>query len=149
MLGSKLMTKVSAALCVMKDSTNAFGGMNITFAGDFAQLPPVGDSKLFSHLQTSSSTEAALQHVQGKLLWLSVDTVVVLTEVMQQGGSENTQFVDLLSRLHSHPDWNLPEWRNALLIVSENAVKDAYNDHAAHTYVARNGRLLHYYYSLD
>jgi len=44
---------------------------------------------------------AMVQHLKvlGKLLWLSVETVVILHEMMRQGGSGNERFVDLLQRL--------------------------------------------------
>ena len=68
-----------------------FGGKNIIFAGDFAQLPPVAgrESSLsysgmigayaHSHL-TVYSQESAI----GKALWHQVTTVVILRENMHQ-----------------------------------------------------------------
>ena len=59
-----------------------FGGINIIFAGDFAQLPPVGGASLYSGTvgtqvdsgQKSHHQEAAI----GKALWHQVTTVVIL-----------------------------------------------------------------------
>ncbi len=68
MVGSKLLVQINNALCRAKEEQSAFGGVSIIFAGDFAQLPPVGDSRLFSRVRTSSGSEAAQKHVQGKLL---------------------------------------------------------------------------------
>ena len=48
MLGCYLMLQIHNALVMAKGCTEPFGGVNIIFAGDFAQLPPVGQTKLFS-----------------------------------------------------------------------------------------------------
>ncbi len=71
----------------------------IIFAGDFAQLPPVMDNKLFSKIDNRSGSDSALKVVQARLLWLSVNTVVILTQVMRQEGIGNSIFVDLLNCL--------------------------------------------------
>ncbi|PBK96246.1 hypothetical protein ARMGADRAFT_859243, partial [Armillaria gallica] len=145
-----------------------FGGVSIIFAGDFTQLPPVGDSRLFSRVRTSSGSEAAQKHVQGKLLWFSVDVVVILQQVMRQDGESNNTFVALLGQLHTgtcteddfkllnmqlasrvKPDWDAHEWNMVPLILSQNVVKDAYNEQAAHAFAAKTGRTLHYYYAVD
>jgi hypothetical protein len=42
MIGCGLLSDVSEALSIAKGSTDSFGGINMIFAGDFAQLPPVG-----------------------------------------------------------------------------------------------------------
>ncbi|PBK87947.1 hypothetical protein ARMGADRAFT_887853, partial [Armillaria gallica] len=138
-----------------------FGGINIIFAGDFAQLPPVVDSKLFSRAPNKSGSDTALKAMQGRLLWLSVDTVVILTQVMRQGGDSNASFVELLNRLrlgqctlddhralnqqlaeNIQPDWSSKEWATAPLIVTENAIKDAYNQRATEAFAQRTGRAL-------
>ena len=41
MIGCNFLLKISEALTEAKQKMLAFGGMNIIFAGDFAQLPPV------------------------------------------------------------------------------------------------------------
>ena len=45
------MLQIHKALCEAEDNSELFGGINIIFVGDFAQLPPVGDTRLYSHLQ--------------------------------------------------------------------------------------------------
>ncbi len=153
MVGAKLLVQVSTALCLAKEDKMVFGGINIIFAGDFVQLPPVMDNKLFSQIDNRSGSNSALKVVQGRLLWLSVDTVVILTQVMRQEGAGNLVFVDLLSHLRLgqctledhqvlrqqlvekvEPDWSSKEWSMALLIVTENAVKDAFNQQATEAY---------------
>jgi hypothetical protein len=65
-----------------------YGGINMIFSGDFAQLPPVFGSPLYSgtvgtqllsHM-TVQGQEAAI----GKALWHQVTTVVILRKNMRQ-----------------------------------------------------------------
>jgi ATP-dependent exoDNAse (exonuclease V) alpha subunit len=103
MVGYALLNDISHALSVAKGNYLAFGGINVVFAGDFAQLPPVGQTHLYSHLDKKAIAKAATKTGQkvvfGKLLWLSVDTVVMLHQNMRQTGPENQPFVELLRRL--------------------------------------------------
>lgn len=169
MIGCNFLTTISESLCEAKGSTSAFGGVNIIFAGDFAQLPPVNESRLYSHLKTSGMGRIAGQKaVFGKLLWLSIKTVVILTEIMRQSGNENTRFIELLDRLregkctqndfdllntrlikNAKPNWNGPDWQNVPLIVRNNEEKDAINAHAAEAFARQTGRELHWYYAKD
>ena len=65
-----------------------YGGMNMIFSGDFAQLPPVFGSPLYSGTVgtqlisciTVQGQEAAI----GKALWHQVTTVVMLRKNMRQ-----------------------------------------------------------------
>jgi hypothetical protein len=65
-----------------------FGGMNMIFAGDFAQLPPVMAHALYSGsvgTQIESATDMYSQeNAIGKALWHQVTTVVILRENMRQ-----------------------------------------------------------------
>jgi hypothetical protein len=103
MVGCSFLYDISHALSVAKGNDLAFGGINVVFAGDFAQLPPVRQVRLYSHLDSAAISKAATKNGQkvvfGKLLWLSVNTVVILTENMRQSGPENQRFVELLGRL--------------------------------------------------
>ena len=103
MIGCEMLHKISRGLTDAKGCTTAFGGVNMIFAGDFAQLPPIGDTRLYKDVNTASVTTAATNRGQskalGRLLWLSVETVVMLDESMRQSGSGNAGFVDLLQRL--------------------------------------------------
>ena len=103
MLGCEMLHKVSRALTEARGSTAAFGNVNVISAGDFAQLPPIGDARLYKDINTTSLAAASSNRSQGKilgrLLWLSFETVVILHETMRQSGRENTNFVDLLQRL--------------------------------------------------
>jgi hypothetical protein len=134
------------------------------FTGDFAQLPPVGQKRLYTHLTRSDFTKAGTTRGQklvfGKLLWLSVTTVVFLTENMRQTGPENAAFVELLGRLREgrctsvdyellntrlasrlNIDWDSDPWSSAPVIVAENAMKDTLNLQMAHDFAAKTGTM--------
>lgn len=169
MIGCRLLFQISEALVSVKGNTSAFGGINIIFAGDFAQLPPVGQKKLFSQANTNrKATVRGQENLFGKLLWLSVKTVIILTKVMRQAGVHNEEFVNLLARLRegkcTHEDFNAlnsrvienakpdltePTWTNAPVIVYDNKVKDALNRKAAEAFALRTGQQLHWYHATD
>lgn len=169
MIGCKLIYQISEALVSVKGNTTAFGGINIIFAGDFAQLKPVNQKRLFSQIKTRDmATARGQENIFGKLLWLSVRTVFVLTEVMRQAGADNEEFVQLLARLregectqqdfstlnarvlkNARPDLSDPSWASAPVIVFDNKVKDALNERAAEAFAIRTGQQMHWYYSSD
>jgi PIF1-like helicase len=172
MVGCALLNDISHALSVAKGNDLAFGGINVVFAGDFAQLPLVGQVRLYSHIDQKAISKAATTSGQkvvfGKLLWLSVNTVVMLTENMRQAGEYNRPFKELLERLREgrctdadyvllnsrvarnlEIDWDSDGWSTAPVIVAENKMKDALNVRMAHEFAARTGQPLHWYYSVD
>ncbi|KAF5343263.1 hypothetical protein D9757_015149 [Collybiopsis confluens] len=169
MVGCRFLLKVSRALNKAKDHQGPFGNINIIVAGDFAQLGPVGDPRLYSFIKTNNvNTTYGQECIFGKLLWLSIRTVVILTEVMRQTGQENKKFVELLQRLRTgtctgddyslldsrvisrvKPDWERDIWKTAPIIVSSNRVKDLLNERAAASFAERTGRPLHWYYACD
>ncbi|KAF8167002.1 hypothetical protein K438DRAFT_1476124, partial [Mycena galopus ATCC 62051] len=67
-----------------------FGGMNMCFAGDFAQLPPVASLPLFSgSLKVALVLGAGMkiydqENTIGKIIWQMVDTVLILKQNMRQ-----------------------------------------------------------------
>src|SRR5271168_4236042 len=84
--------QISASLAKARNMMEIpFGGLNMIFAGDFAQLKPVFGSPLYSHtVGTSvdaSMTVRSQQSAIGKALWHQVTTVVILRQNMRQ----NTQ----------------------------------------------------------
>jgi hypothetical protein len=83
-----MLYEICQALSAAKGSTSAFGGINIIFAGDFAQLPPVGKTRLYSHLDKKSIAKASTKDGQkiifGKLLWLSVTHWTCLLGCMKE-----------------------------------------------------------------
>lgn len=186
MVGCGLMYDISVALCAAKGEPNtAFGAVNMIFAGDFFQLPPVGQVRLYAHIDKYSyakskqkrgsglrtltaSTALGQKNICDKLLWLSVHTVIMLDKPMRQVGPENEQFVSLLGRLrhgrctnadfdvlNSHllqnltVDWHADPWKQAPIVVNENAMKDKLNVQATYDFAKQTGRPLHWYYAED
>ena len=163
MIGCYLLYQIHAALVEARGCTDPFGGMSLIFAGDFAQLPPVGQTKLFT--RTKSMKEAI---VFGQLLWRSITTVVMLTQQMRQAGSNNERFVELLSRLRDGRctpiDFDLlntrllntalddsyrSQWQCAPVVVYKNAIKDAINREATMAFSRRTGQPVHWYHAVD
>lgn len=96
-IGRKMMVSIHKALCAAKGNDLPFGGMNIIFAGDFGQLPPVAQSALYKRSIGRKVSDPGVQaDVFGRLLWLSVNVVVLLVDSMRQAGEENKRFVELL-----------------------------------------------------
>ena len=171
MIGCEMLHNISSALTEAKGRTAAFGGVNVIFAGDFAQLPPIGDVRLYKNIDTRKiamgSSNKAQAKILGRLLWLSVETVVILHETMRQSGSANEGFVELLQRLRngvcSAGDYAVlmsrtlgkmtspvdNQWRTAPVIVTSNAVRDAINFKATEAFAERMGRELHWYHAID
>jgi len=163
MIGCNLLLQIHEALVDAKGCTEPFGGINIIFAGDFAQLPPVGQTKLFSRVKSSKEPI-----IFGQLLWRSVTMVVMLTEQMRQAGPDNQPFVELLSRLRdgrcSGEDYDLLNtrmlntvldggdrelWRDAPIVVYSNAIKDAINLQATLAFARRTGQQVNWYHAVD
>ena len=76
--------------CMARATKNVdipFGGINMIFAGDFAQLPPVNGAPLYSNTVgtqlLSSMTTRSQEETIGKALWHQIDTVVILRENMR------------------------------------------------------------------
>ncbi|KAI1782874.1 hypothetical protein LXA43DRAFT_850410, partial [Ganoderma leucocontextum] len=173
MVGCRFLAQISDALNEAKGSTDKpFGGISIIVAGDFAQLPPVGETRLYSWVNPSRSSSVAknsrLQVIMGKLLWMTFTQVVVLEEIVRQRGPDNKHFVELLTRLrrgdctdddytllnsrlleHAGHESSCSQWATAPIIVCDNATKDAINDQAAAAFARNSGQPLHWYHCTD
>ena len=115
MIGCGLLYEISQALSAAKENVTPFGGINIIFASDFAQLPPVGyRRRLYSQIEVrhagkSKKKTAHEKDVISKILWLSIRKVVIFKEVWRQKinhvgetaerADSNGQFLELLNRL--------------------------------------------------
>lgn len=145
------MYRISAQLCrVMNNPTCPFGGFNMLFAGDFAQLPPPLGAEsvaLYSCIVGRSGTQKRSQEeALGRALWHQVTTVVILRQNMRQRTQsknddklrkalENMRYKDctatdiqfLKSRISSHtpgrPSITAIEFRNASIITAKNVQK--------------------------
>src|SRR5207253_5799052 len=89
MVACHAMYKISAQIAKATNiKDKPFGGINVIFAGDFAQLPPVGGASLYSGAFNPQSNTKINPHYQeaaiGKAIWHQVTTVVILRENMRQ-----------------------------------------------------------------
>ena len=107
MLSCHDMYRISSRLSkILNVSDLPFGGMNMLFAGDFAQLPPaIGQehSALYSRTVGNKSTSPCDQEAAiGKALWQQVTTVVILRQNMRQKNQskEDTALRQALSNMH-------------------------------------------------
>lgn len=174
MVGAELLHDISNALSIAKESSEPFGGINVIFAGDFYQLPPVGCTPLYASLESitskegDSQTNAGQRKIKGMHLWKSLDHVVLLTESMRQSGPENEAFRKLLARLRfgnctpsdikllntrilgrANVNLRSPHWRNAPIITRSNSVKDALNRRAMEAFASRSLNNIEHYWSQD
>ncbi len=77
--------KISARLAqITNENEKPFGGMNLIFAGDFVQLPPVGKCIYLYGRVNDSSSIIGQKNAIGKALWHQTTTVVILRENMRQ-----------------------------------------------------------------
>src|SRR6202047_4147949 len=72
------------------NSDEIFGGMPTIFFGDFAQLPPVGDSPMYS--DKPSGYHTAL-HAEGRRAFESFKQSVTLNTIFRQAGQDPAQVV--------------------------------------------------------
>ncbi|KAF5334229.1 hypothetical protein D9611_014313 [Ephemerocybe angulata] len=172
MISLSLLHQINEALQLARESDKPFGGINIMFAGDFAQLPPVGQRSLYSTiLPWMCGLKNGQSSIHGKLLWLSVDTAVELEKPQRQNEDAEARFVQLLSRLRdglcTDEDYDLltsrvlsaenadafedkeSPWRKAPIIVAENAPKDAINEACARQFALDNKRPLYWFHATD
>lgn len=169
MISSDFLAKIHNALVDAKGNTAPFGGINVIFAGDFAQLSPVSGKQLYAHIDTRRcGTTHGQKNIFGRLLWLSVKTVVLLKTVMRQSGAENESFVEFLSHLRqgkcTQDDYQLLQsrvitenirhdtdcdWKDAPIIVCDNESKDELNIRMTMAFAKRTGRTLHWYHCTD
>ena len=153
-----------------------FGGKNMIFAGDFAQLPPTTGVSLYNNavsgmLDVNMSVRQQ-ENTIGKLLWQQVTTVVILKENMRQTepgdadtklrtALENMRYVactpediDFLktrvaSQKDGHPNLTDARFRNVSIITALNAQKDKINAMGTMRFSNETGQELCDFYSID
>ncbi|KAH7880292.1 uncharacterized protein C8R40DRAFT_1033086, partial [Lentinula edodes] len=168
--------RISAQLCKVKNKPDiAFGGMNMVFAGDFAQLPPVGGESvsLYSYRKPSDAGKYNGQCATiGKALWHNITHVVILRKNMRNTGmtdsdlkfrkalenmrykactKDDISFLNTLisSKAPGRPFIGVQPWRNAPIIVGENKYKDEINRLGCLRFSADTGQKLTNFYSDD
>ena len=88
LVGAQLLCQIDHALRFAKENPDEwFGGINIIFAGDFYQYPPVGGTPLYAPIQPKAPQKSAdVEKRLGRLAWKSVNIVVSLTEQQRMKG---------------------------------------------------------------
>ena len=110
MLSCSKLYAIATRLAKLNNNTTApFGGMNMIFSGDFAQLPPVFEGSsyaLYSGTVGAIQTDRHLSNYQisstvGKSLWHQITTVVILRQNMRQNlqSTEDKQFRTALENM--------------------------------------------------
>jgi hypothetical protein len=159
MVNCKLAAEVNAALAVAfgTPSTTDWGGIHVLFVGDHSQLPPVGNKPLYAasalNANPDNKNAGTTKTIQGRLLWLRINTVVPLTEQMRQtdtgylkmltnmraGTGTDEDFAMLEGRVQTPELLKHPKWTAASIAVVRNPVRTAFNlDHAIAFAAARN-----------
>jgi hypothetical protein len=177
MLSCRDMYLISARLArVLNCLDTPFGGMNMIFAGDFAQLPPVigqQNSALYSRTVGSDATALRDQEAAiGKALWHQVTTVVILRTNMRQRAqsTEDALFRQALANmrykactpaditfLKTRVSSGLPgrpcvkdkRFRNVSIITSLNSLKDEINRLGSLRFAHESGQVLVDFVSVD
>lgn len=160
MVGARTLAQISKRLALAKanpDSDHSFGGLSVIFAGDFCQLPPVMEVKLYDFDEDRPTRGIRPQNTRGQELqmgisiWRNVATVVELTENYRQ--KSDPLYADILSRVRTGTvcDADIavlkqcvignstfpPEkvlslregsFRSAKIVVGPNAIRDKLND---------------------
>ena len=124
LIGAQLLCQIDHALRFAKERQDEwFGGINVIFAGDFYQYPPVGNTPLYTPLQCKAPQKAAdIEKRLGRLAWKSVDIVVSLSE--QQRMKEDPEFAAAVGRLRIR-ECNLGD----VELFNERVIKSAKNPH--------------------
>ena len=177
MLSCREMYLISARLArILNNPDTPFGGMNMIFAGDFAQLPPaIGGEHASLYSRTAGRNPTSLYEQQaaiGKALWHQVTTVVILRQNMRQRteSAEDSQFREALSNmrykactaadiafLRSRVSSNLPNkpsindtrFRNVSIITCLNSLKDEINRLGALRFAQESNQDLVDFFSID
>ena len=82
------------------NADDILGGLPTIFFGDFAQLPPVGDSPMYSDKPSGYCTAL---HAEGHCVFESFKQSVILNSIFFQAGQDPTQviFREALLRLRT------------------------------------------------
>ena len=177
MLSCYDMYKISSHLAkAMNNDSVAFGGMNMIFAGDFAQLPPpMGGENVSLYSRTIGDISTKLrsqQEAMGRALWHQITTVVILRQNMRQNkltekdqklrtALENMRYKDCtpqdITFLRSCITSNLPgkqsicqsQFKFASIITAKNVQRDEINRLGCIKFAQETGQELDYFFSDD
>ena len=177
MLACHDLYKISSQLAkALNEHESPFGGINFIFAGDFAQLPPVGGKTLYSNV-VSTQLNAGLtlrdqEAAIGKALWHQITTVVILRQNMRQklqtsrDAQLRTALVNMrygkctpddikflrslvAGRRPDQPKLAKKEFRNVAVICGRHTQKDQINMIGCERFAKDTGQKLVDFYSID
>ena len=108
MVGSSLLGDLDLTLRCVCEVDDWFGVINVIFAGDFFQLPPVSATPLYRPISKfskggrckQSGEEARSRH--GRIAWKQVETVIELTEQKRMEGDPKYAQAVLRLRVHEN-----------------------------------------------
>jgi len=177
MLSYREIYLISARLArILNNTDTLFGGMNMIFAGDFAQLlPAIGGEHTLLYSQMAGKNPTLLYDQQaaiGKALWHQVTTVVILQQNIRQHTKsvKDTKFCEALSNmwykacttedfafLRSQVSSNFPDrpsitdiqFLNVSIITCLNPLKDEINCLGALRFAQESGQNLVDFFSID
>ena len=98
-MNAQLLSEIDHALWYAKERPDVwFGDINIIFAGDFFQYPPVAGTPLYTPISMyTSQTNEEIQRCLGRMAWKTVDTIIELTE--QQRMKSDPEYANAVQRL--------------------------------------------------
>jgi hypothetical protein len=101
LLSFQLLADIDHALQYAKERPGLwFGGVNVIFAGDFYQYPPIGGTPLYSPISAyAGQNDAEIQKRLERMAWKRVNTVVNLSE--QQHMKDDPEYGEVVMRLCS------------------------------------------------
>jgi ATP-dependent DNA helicase PIF1 len=110
MLGLRTFTQTDSQLQQMKPCDLPMGGFHVGLFGDFAQLPPVGDTPLYGNPSKANTDAAALAH-DGATLYRMVNNSFRLSVVLHQAGDEHLPFRNVLTCASSGGGLTIDDWQ--------------------------------------
>ena len=123
MLGQKKLARLNRRLKEIKATDKDFGGINMIFVGDFAQLPPVGDRAMWK------KTRYGQEGIEGYTLYRSIKTCVKLDEPQRQ---DDDIFLNMLERFRNgtvtEADWKILNKRNPNILKQKKKFPKNYDD---------------------
>src|SRR5882762_9733386 len=169
--------KISSQLAkALNEFDLPYGGTNMIFSGDFAQLPPVFGSPLYSgNVGTQLMSRMTVQGQQaaiGKALWHQVTTVVILRKNMRQRTQtvedgklrtalENMRYAactpedikflktQIAGKRSDQPKLSGQDFRNVSIITALNSQKVRINELGSVRFAAETSQTLTHFFSID
>ncbi len=161
MVSKSMLATIERRLSVARSGTQAtntseaFGGLNVIFFGNFHQFPPVAGTALYTRRYAGEEENCAF----GGMIYEQFSTVVILTEQVRvtdpvwreilgrvrHGACTREQLRFLHSMVLSHPDCPKtdlasPPWCDAVLITPRHGVRIRWNTMALEQHAFRSGQ---------